>query len=185
MARLEIWQALGDFYLFQRRNDEAKVAHERALAGYKASIEQGETLYIHHLAGFYCDSGRMRKKRSNTHDAISRRRQSGYAWDSLAWALCKAGDSAGALEAARKAIATGLADPHVLQHAGMIFLSAGEVPEGQRLLKHCAEVNPHFAGFRVSPVNHNVFRHLPLLVISLLRIIVVAILCLSTARLIR
>jgi tetratricopeptide (TPR) repeat protein len=148
-GRPEIWQALGDFHLFKRRNEEAKSAHDRALAGYQASIELGETLYVHHLAGFYSDS------RENAEEAVkwARRdieaRKSGYAWDSLAWALSKSGDTAGALDAARKTIATGLADPHVLQHAGMIFLSAGEVPEGQRLLKRCAEVNPHFTGFHV------------------------------------
>jgi tetratricopeptide (TPR) repeat protein len=148
-SRPEIWQALGDFHLFKRRSEEAKAAHDKALAGYQASIERGETLYVHHLAGFYSDS------RENPEEAVkwARRdleaRQGAYAWDSLAWALSKSGDSTGALEAARKAIATGLADPHVLQHAGLIFLGAGEVPEGQRLLKRCAEVNPHFAGFHI------------------------------------
>lgn len=147
--RPEIWQALGDYHLFKRRNTEAKNAHERALAGYRASLDRGETLYVHHLAGFYCDS------QENAEEAVrwARRdletRLSGYAWDTLAWALSKSGDSSGALDAARKAVASGLADPHVLQHAGIIFLSAGEVPEGQHLLKRCAEINPHFTGFHV------------------------------------
>jgi tetratricopeptide (TPR) repeat protein len=148
-GRPEIWQALGDFHLFQRRTEDAKTAHDRAIAGYQSSLDLGETLYVHHLAGFYSDS------RENAEEAVkyARRdleaRQSGYAWDSLAWALSKSGDSAGALDAAHKAIATGLADPHVLQHAGLIFLGAGEVPEGQRLLKRCAEINPHFTGFHI------------------------------------
>ena len=147
--RPEMWQALGDLHLFKRRTDEAKSAHDRALAGYQASIDRGETLYVHHLAGFYSDS------QENGQEAVkwARRdletRKGANAWDTLAWALSKSGDSAGALEAARKAIGTGLADPHVLQHAGLIFLGAGEVPEGQRLLKRCAEINPHFAGFHV------------------------------------
>jgi tetratricopeptide (TPR) repeat protein len=147
--RPEMWQALGDLHLFKRRTAEAKAAHDRALTGYQASIDRGETLYVHHLAGFYCDS------QENAEEAVkwARRdletRKSANAWDTLAWALSKSGDSAGALDAARKAIATGLADPHVLQHAGLIFLGAGEVPEGQRLLKRCAEINPHFTGFHV------------------------------------
>jgi tetratricopeptide (TPR) repeat protein len=148
-SRPELWQALGDFHLFRRRTDEANAAHERALVGYRASIDRGETLYVHHLAGFYSDS------QENAEEAVkwARRdlesRKSGYAWDTLAWALSKSGDSAGALDAARKAIATGIADPHVLQHAGLILLGAGEVPEGQRVLKRCAEINPHFTGFHV------------------------------------
>lgn len=147
--RPELWQALGDFHLFKRRVAEAKAAHERALAGYRASIVRGETLYVHHLAGFYCDSQENAEEAVKYARSDLEARKSGYAWDSLAWALSKAGDSSGALDAARKALATGLADPHVLQHAGMIFLSAGEVPDGQRLLKRCAEVNPHFTGFHV------------------------------------
>jgi len=147
--RPEIWQALGDLHLFKRRDAEAKSAHDRALAGYQASIDRGETLYVHHLAGFYSDS------QENAQEAVkwARRdlemRKCASAWDTLAWALSKSGDFAGALEVARKAIATGLADPHVLQHAGLIFLSSGEVPEGQRLLKRCAEINPHFTGFHI------------------------------------
>ena len=148
-SRPELWQSLGDFHLFKRRTAEAKAAHERALAGYRVSIDRGETLYVHHLAGFYSDS------QENAEEAVkwARRdlesRKSGYAWDTLAWALSKSGDSAAALDASRKAISTGIADPHVLQHAGLILLGAGEVPEGQRVLKRCAEINPHFTGFHV------------------------------------
>jgi tetratricopeptide (TPR) repeat protein len=147
--RPEIWQALGDLHLFNRRSAEAKAAHDRALAGYQASIDRGEILYVHHLAGFYSDS------QENAREAVkcARRdletRKGAHAWDTLAWALSKSGDSPGALDAARKAIGTGLADPHVLQHAGLIFLGAGEVAEGQRLLKRCSEINPHFTGFHV------------------------------------
>ncbi|HET6406957.1 MAG TPA: tetratricopeptide repeat protein, partial [Chthoniobacteraceae bacterium] len=55
-GRPEIWQGLGDYHLFKRRPDEAKAGHEKALAGYRASIGKEETLYVHHLAGFYSDS---------------------------------------------------------------------------------------------------------------------------------
>lgn len=147
--RPELWQALGDFHLFRQRATEAKSAHERAIAGYRASIDRGETLYVHHLAGFYCDSQENAREAVKYARSDLEARKSGYAWDALAWALSKAGDSSGALDAARKALTTGLVDPHVLQHAGLIFLSAGEVPEGQRLLKRCAEINPHFTGFHV------------------------------------
>jgi tetratricopeptide (TPR) repeat protein len=148
-GRPELWQALGDFYLFKRRNDEAKSAHDRALAGYQVSIDRSETIYVHHLAGFFSDSQVKPDEAVKWARRDLEVRQSAYAWDTLAWALSKAGDSTGALNAARKAVATGIADPHVLQHAGMIFLGAGEVPDGQRLLKRCVEINPHFTGFHV------------------------------------
>jgi tetratricopeptide (TPR) repeat protein len=147
--RPEIWQALGDLHLFNRRSAEAKAAHDRALVGYQASINRGETLFVHHLAGFYSDSQENAPEAMKWARRDLEMRKGAHAWDTLAWALSKSGDSAGALDAARKAIATGLSDPHVLQHAGLIFLSAGEVAEGQRLLKRCSEINPHFTGFHV------------------------------------
>jgi 5-oxoprolinase (ATP-hydrolysing) len=64
--RPEIWQALGDWHLFQKRAEPAKLAHDLALAGYRASIDRGEVLYVHHLAGFYCDS------QENAEEAVRR-----------------------------------------------------------------------------------------------------------------
>jgi tetratricopeptide (TPR) repeat protein len=145
--RPEIWQALGDYHLFSKRPAEAKAAHDKALAGYRASVDKGELLYVHHLAGFYTDS------QENAEEAVKwarkdlAERQTAAAWDVLAWALYRANDLTSAKEAAQKALATGLVDPHVLYHAAMIEMSAGNVGEGQRLLRRCAEVNPHFNAF--------------------------------------
>ncbi len=147
--RAELWQALGDCHAFFKRSTEAKAAHERALAGYMASIERGEILYIHHLAGFFSDS------QENSVEAVKwarkdlEMRQTGAAHDALAWALYKQGDLSGAKEASRAALKTGTADSHLLYHAAMIHISAGEIEEGQRLLRKCAEVNPQFNSFHV------------------------------------
>ncbi len=147
--RPELWQALGDLHAFYKRPAEAKTAHDRALAGYRASLDRGEVLYVHHLAGFYSDS----QEDAVQAVAFARRdlelRQSGAAWDALAWALYRQGDFPAAAEASAKALATGLDDPHVLYHAATIRLSAGAVKEGQALLRRCAEVNPHFAAFHI------------------------------------
>jgi tetratricopeptide (TPR) repeat protein len=145
--RPEIWQALGDCHAFFKRTEEAKAAHKRALAGYLASIEKGEVLYIHHLAGFYSDS------QENAAEAVKwarkdlELRNTGAARDALAWALYKAKEIPAALEESKRALQTGLSDAHVLYHAAMIHISASEVVEGQRLLRKCAEVNPHFNSF--------------------------------------
>ena len=145
--RPEIWQALGDYQAFKQRAAEAKAAHDRALSGYQASVERGEVLYVHHLAGFFSDS------REDPEQAVkwARRdlelRQSASAWDALAWALHKRGDHAAALEAAQKALTNGIADTHLLYHAAMIHMSAGELAEGARILKRCAEINPRFNTF--------------------------------------
>lgn len=147
--RPELWQALGDFHAFMKRPDAAKPCQEKALAGYRASLDRGEVLYVHHLAGFYADS------QENATEAViyARRdlelRHGGYAQDALAWALYRQSDFPAALDAAKQALATGLADPHVLYHAAMIHLSAGDIAAGQGLLKRCAEVNPHFNAFHV------------------------------------
>ncbi len=147
--RPELWQALGDLHAFYKRPAEAKTAHDRALAGYRDSLARGEVLYVHHLAGFFSDS----QEDAAQAVAFARRdlelRQSGAAWDALAWALYRQGDFPAAEEASAKALATGLADPHVLYHAATIRLSAGAVKEGQALLRRCAEVNPHFAAFHI------------------------------------
>jgi tetratricopeptide (TPR) repeat protein len=147
--RPEVWQALGDFHLFQKRPAEAKAAHDRALTGYLASLDRGEVLYIHHLAGFYADAQEDATAAVKWARRDLELRPSPGAWDALAWALYRAGDLPAARAAADKALAGGLADPHVLYHAAMIAMSAGEIAEGQRLLRRCAEVNPHFQAFHV------------------------------------
>lgn len=48
-------------------------------------------------------------------------RQDAYAYDLLAWALHRTGDEPGARDAMRRALATGLRDPLVLQHAAVIL----------------------------------------------------------------
>jgi len=147
--RPEIWQALGDCYAFFKRPDNAKAAFEKAITGYMASIDRGEVMYIHHLAGFYSDS------QENGGEAVKwarkdlKLRQTGAAQDALAWALYKGRDIPGAVEASKRALETGLADAHVLYHASMIHISAGEIDAGQRFLRKCAEVNPHFNTFHV------------------------------------
>jgi tetratricopeptide (TPR) repeat protein len=147
--RPEVWQALGDLHLFSKRRDEARSAHDRALAGYKASIDRGEVLYIHHLAGFYSDSVPDYPEAVKWARKDLELRRTGAAHDALAWALYRAGDTKAAVEESKKSVASGLIDPHVLYHAGLIHMSAGEIAEGQRLLRRCAEVNPHFAAFHV------------------------------------
>ncbi len=54
-GRPELEQAAGDVALAAGRLDEAREFHDHALAAYRASIERGEALYVHHLAGFLCD----------------------------------------------------------------------------------------------------------------------------------
>lgn len=148
-GRPEMWQALGDLHAFYKRPAEAKAAHDKALAGYRASIDRGEVLYIHHLAGFFSDSREDSAQAVGFAQRDLKLRQTGAAWDALAWAQYRSGDFKAALESSAKALATGTADTHVIYHAAMIRMSAGAVRDGQALLRRCGEVNPHFSGFHI------------------------------------
>lgn len=145
--RPELWQALGDLHAFYKRPAEAKAAHDRALAGYRASLDRGEVLYVHHLAGFFSDSQEDAAQAVKFAQQDLTLRQTSAAWDALAWAQYRHGDFATALETSAKAV--GLADSHVLYHIAMIRLSAGAIADGQAMLRRCAEVNPHFATFHI------------------------------------
>ena len=147
--RPEVFQSAGDLLLFAKRGDEAKGWHDRAKQGYLRTIDQSRVLYIHHLAGFYSDSQEDAGEAVKFARKDLELRQSSGAWDALAWALYRKGDLSGAREAAGKALGSGLRDSHVLYHAAMIAMSAGEIAEGQRWLRECAQVNPHFAAFHV------------------------------------
>lgn len=145
--RPELLQAVGDLHLFHGRKDEAKAWHDRALAAYRRATEQGSVAYFHHLAGFHCDS------QPDPAEAVkwARRdleiRQTAAARDALAWALYKSGDLAGAAEQSALALATGARDAHLLHHAGLIRLSAGDVAGGQAALREAAAINPSFQAF--------------------------------------
>ncbi len=149
VPRAELLQALGDVYQFMGQPAEAKSWHERALAAYKKSIEQGNAHYLHHLAGFYSDA------QENPAEALrwARKdlevRHSIYAYDSLAWALYKNGEFTEARDAMQKALALGTQDAHLLYHAGLIYSRAGDLEQGRALLKQTVAVNPSYNTFHV------------------------------------
>jgi tetratricopeptide (TPR) repeat protein len=145
--RPDLLQAAGDLLLFVRRPDEARAWHDRARAAYFRAAESHPELPAHHLAGFFSDSQEDATEAVKWARRDLELRHSGYAWDALAWGLNKQGDIPASLEASQKALATGLADAHVLYHAAMIHISAGEIAPGQALLRRCAEVNPRFNTF--------------------------------------
>ena len=146
-GRPELEQAAGDVAKAAGKLDVAKEFHDRAEAAYRASIDRGETLYIHHLAGFLCDV------RPDPAEAVrlARRdleqRQSIQAYDALAWALSLAGQHAEAEAAAAKALATGTRDAHILYHAGLISMSAGQLARGRELIRAASEANPRHQSF--------------------------------------
>ncbi len=148
-GRPELMQALGDLQAFAGRGSDSPKWHQLAEAEYKASVKRGEVSCFHHLAGFYADS----VKRPEEAILWARRdlelRHGIQAWDALAWALCQAGQMAEAGNAVARALETGTRDAHILYHAGMIRMSAGDIAGGTAALRAAASANPRHQAFHV------------------------------------
>lgn len=149
VPRAETLHYLGDLYQFIGKTEEAAAWHERALAAYLHSIEEGNAHYYHHLASFYSDCVESPVDALRWARKDLEIRHSIYAWDTLAWALYKNGDFTGAADAMTKALALGTLDAHLLHHGGMIFSRAGDLTKGRALLQQTVAVNPAYPRFHV------------------------------------
>jgi tetratricopeptide (TPR) repeat protein len=143
----ELHQRLGDLYMFMGKAEQARVWHDKALAGYLDSAARGEVNYDHHLAGFYADvrgDGAEAVKWAEKDVAL---RPHFATQDALAWALYRAGRFEEAHKASREALSSGVKDAHLFFHAAMIHLAAGKTDEGKQLLKKAGEINPGYENF--------------------------------------
>jgi predicted Zn-dependent protease len=147
--RPEFFQALGDLHTLANEPEKAAQSLARAEELYLRSTSEGAVHFFHHLAGFYADSKSDPAKAVEWARKDLELRKSIYAWDTLAWALYKNGQAAEAAEAAGKALATGTRDPHLLYHAGLIRLAAGDILGGRTALQEATAVNPRFNTFHV------------------------------------
>jgi tetratricopeptide (TPR) repeat protein len=148
-GRPEFCQALGDLYAFAKSPEKARPWHQRAEAGYLASVKAGHVLYFHHLAGFYADSQPDPLQALAWARRDLELRHSLEAWDALAWALYQNNQFSEAVEAAGRALASGTSDAHVLYHAGLIRMSAGDLTGGKAALRQTVSANPRHAAFHV------------------------------------
>ena len=148
-SRPEIMQALGDLCIAAGKADDAKLWRDRALAAYLASVERGEVLYLHHLTGFYADSLNEPAKALDCARRDFALRPGIQACDALAWALRKTGQLDEAVALSARALATGTRDPHILYHAGMIRMGAGDIAGGGALLQQALAANPRYNTFHV------------------------------------
>ncbi len=149
VPRPEFFQALGDLNALAAQPEKAAQWHARAEAAYLQSVNDGAVHFFHHLAGFYADSKEDAAKAVEWARKDLALRQSIYAHDALAWALYKKGEGAEAAAECAKALATGTRDPHLLYHAGMIRMAAGDVAGGKIALQQAAAANPKFNTFHV------------------------------------
>jgi tetratricopeptide (TPR) repeat protein len=148
-GRPEFEQALGDLYAFAGKPEEARPWHERALAAYLRSVQEGNAHYLHHLSGYFTDS------REDPAEALRwalkdmEVRHSIYAYDALAWAYYRNSRFDEALSAMKRALATGTNDAHLLYHAGLVYSSAGRWEEGRAFLRQSVAVNPKSNAFHM------------------------------------
>jgi tetratricopeptide (TPR) repeat protein len=149
VPRPEFFQALGDLHTLANEPEKAAQSLARAEELYLRSTSEGAVHYFHHLAGFYADSKPEPAKAVEWARKDLELRHSIFALDALAWALYKNGDAAGAAETAGKALATGTRDPHLLYHAGLIRMAAGDLEGGRTALQSAATINPRFNTFHV------------------------------------
>jgi tetratricopeptide (TPR) repeat protein len=129
------------------RPDEAKKWRRAALDLYRKSAAGGSSHYFHHLAGFLCDVEPAPEEALSWARKDLEVRRSIDAWETLAWACLKSGDAAGAAEAADKALATGVEDPHILYHASLIFRRAGRAEDSAKCFRRAEHANPRFMEF--------------------------------------
>lgn len=148
-GRPEFCQALGDLLAFAKSPEQARPWQQRAEAGYLASVKAGHVLYLHHLAGFYADSQPDPVQALAWARRDLELRHSLEAWDALAWALYQNNQFPEAVDAIGQALASGTADAHVLYHAGLIRMSAGDLTGGKAALRQAVAANPHHAAFHV------------------------------------
>lgn len=145
----EFHDALGDLYLFMQDPERARPWHDKALAGYLESVQQGNLHYFHHLAGFYADV------RPDGPEAVRWARQDAelrdnfLTQDALAWALFQDNQFAPALVAIERALSSGVQDAHIFDHAAEIYRANGKTEEAERFLKQAAEINPSYHAFHV------------------------------------
>jgi tetratricopeptide (TPR) repeat protein len=147
--RPEISQALGDLYLYMGKPDQAKPWHDKALAEYLGSAARGEVHYLHHLATFYADAHQEGLEAVRWAREDLKLRQNAATRDALAWALYRNGQFPEALAEMNTALAYGVRDAHLLFHAAMIHLAAGQTDEGKRFLQETAALNPRYDAFHV------------------------------------
>lgn len=147
--RPEFWQALGDVYAAMGKVAEAATWHVRARDAYLKNAAEGNAHYFHHLAGFFSDTEENPVEARKWAQGDLELRHTAAAKDALAWSLYRGGEFEEAANAAREALTSGSKDAHILFHAGMIFLAAGDSVRGKDLLAEAARINPRHNSFHV------------------------------------
>jgi tetratricopeptide (TPR) repeat protein len=147
--RPEFYQALGDLFLFMGDAERAGQWHDKALVGYRKSVEEGNVHYFHHLAGFYADVRHDGPEAVRWARRDAELRDNFLTQDSLGWALYRDNQFAEALAAIDRALSSNVQDAQIFVHAALINLANGRTEEGKQLFQRAAQVNPSHGAFHV------------------------------------
>ncbi|HTE18615.1 MAG TPA: tetratricopeptide repeat protein [Armatimonadota bacterium] len=141
----DFYAAVADIHAELNRPAEAKQYRQKALAGYLAAVAEGNIGYYRHLANYYADTAKDPAEALKWARKDLEVRKDAHAYDTLAWAHYRAGNTAEALAAIKKALAPGTRDAELFYHAGLIFHRANQDALARTYLRRALETNPRFA----------------------------------------
>ncbi len=146
VPRPDMLAFLGDLYAVS--GNQAQAADQYATVDFIAQTTASSgPVFDREYAFFLADHGRDLEHALALAQSEITEREDVHGWDALAWALHANGRSAEALDASRRALALGTADPRMLMHAGLIELANGLEDEGRAHLETALALGP-----QVSPL---------------------------------
>ena len=149
LPRPEFFQTIGDVLIFQGKLAAANPWHDRALAAYLKSVEEGEVHFLHHLASFFSDVREDPAAATRYARQDLELRHTAAVHETLAWALYRGGEFGKSAAEIKLALSSGDRSAHLFYHAAMIFSAAGDLEQGQRYLRETLVLNPRYNTFHV------------------------------------
>ena len=131
---------LGDLYAKTGKAFLAKLNYDKL-----ETVGRKQEVYARELSLFYSDHDRKPADAVALAKKDLEVRKDVYAYDTLAWALCKSGRYKDAAAALAEVLKVGTKDAAVLYHAGTIYAGLGEKDKARDFLKRALERNPHFS----------------------------------------
>jgi tetratricopeptide (TPR) repeat protein len=139
-ATLPMLADLGDLYARAGKDYLARLNYDK--------VEQaaaGQGVYDRELSLYYANHDRNLPQALALAERDLQVRQDVYAYDTLAWALCKNGRFGQAEKAMTEALKLGTQDAGFFYHAGMIARGRGDRGRARQYLERALAVNPYFS----------------------------------------
>src|SRR5438874_5397791 len=131
---------LGDLYLQTDQSFLADVAHRQL-----EKAARGQSAYDRELALFYADHDKNLPEAVELATKDLKVRKDIYAYDTLAWALCKNQRYEEAAKAMTEALKLGTQDASLYYHAGLIYQGLRDKAKARSSLEKALALNPHFS----------------------------------------